>query len=49
LAANGGNELAAAANTWTGQQAARYGYVPLTVSGDATNGFIIRFVKKEKK
>jgi hypothetical protein len=48
LATNGGNKSAAAGETWTGQQAARYGYKFETVSGDANTGFVVRFVKREK-
>ncbi len=45
LAANGGNKTAAAAETWTGKQAARYGYVPVSVDLNGAGGFEVKFKK----
>ena len=45
LAANGGNKIAAAAETWTGKQAARYGYVPVSVDSTGAGGFEVKFKK----
>lgn len=38
----------AAINTWTGQQAARYGFTNADVTGNATSGFRVTFTKGPK-
>jgi hypothetical protein len=39
---------AAAMNTWTGRQAARYGFTNVEVSGNATSGYRVTFTKGAK-
>jgi hypothetical protein len=39
---------AAAMNTWTGRQAARYGFTNAEVGGNATSGYIVTFTKGSK-
>jgi hypothetical protein len=41
----GMSDKAAAANTWTGRQATKFGFSDVKITGDSNNGFQIRFTK----